>query len=256
MITILIADSQAIYRDDIEFFLSAQKDFKLIGIGKDGYEAIKLAVELQPDIVLMDIYLPLIDGARVAAILKYRSPATSIIILSDFNNDESIQQAIYSGAAGYLEKASDLNYLAGVIRLVYNGDCVLSPKIAARVFRFISPMVMDKTVLTMPHGDRMPFPNISTIEFLIISYIGQGFSNKEIAEKLKFKQGTIRNYISSILKKIHLRDRTQIAIFAITQGFTPGWELVRPENFLYNTVKRAPDTGPFMPPIQNASIPG
>jgi DNA-binding NarL/FixJ family response regulator len=219
MIKIVIADGQDVYRDNVKSFLSTQKDFEIIGTGKDGYEAIKLTVALQPDIVLMDIHLPLIDGAWVSAILKFRSPATSVIILSDFTDDEDIQRAICNGVAGYLVKASDLDYLARVIRIVYNGDCFLSPKIVTRVFRFISTIATHKT-LPIPGNDKMPFPEISAVETLIMSYIGQGLSNKEIAEKLKLKQGTIRNHISAILKKTNLRDRTQIAIFAITRGLT------------------------------------
>jgi DNA-binding NarL/FixJ family response regulator len=223
MIKIVIADGQDVYRDNMKSFLSTQKDFEIIGTGKDGYEAIKLTLDLQPDIVLTDIHLPILDGAWVAAILKFRSPATSVIILSDFTNDEDIQRAICSGVAGYLVKASDLDYLARVIRIVYSGDCFLSPKIVTRVFQFISTIATHK-LLPIPENNKMPFPKLSAVETMIISHIGQGLSHKEIAEKLKLKQGTIRNHISVILKKTNLRDRTQIAIFAITRGLTSNEE--------------------------------
>jgi DNA-binding NarL/FixJ family response regulator len=225
MIKLIIVDGQDVYRNDLQVVLSKYNDFKIIGIGKDGYEAIKLTVDLHPDIVLMDIHLPLIDGVKVASILKYRSPATSVIIITNFNNKEYVQQAICSGVAGYLVKETDRDYLAAVIRAVYNGDCFLSPKIVTGIFRCISSAHY-KTPLSVLQNDKVQLSNISDIEILIISYIGQGFSNKEIAEKLKLKEGTVRNHISSILQKTKLRDRTQIAIHAVTQGFTSNEALV------------------------------
>jgi DNA-binding NarL/FixJ family response regulator len=204
----------------MELFLSSHNDFKIIGTGKDDYAAIKLTIELQPDIVLMDVHLPLHNGTMAAPIIKYRSPATSVIIIADFNNDAHFQQALCSGIAGYLVKEADIEYLAGMIRTVYNGGCFLSPQMAARTFNFISAHINHRLSLSMPEQDALLFSAISDMEILIVSYIGQGFSNKEIADKLHLKQGTVRNYISSILQKTKLRDRTQIAIQAIAQGIT------------------------------------
>lgn len=231
MIKIVIVDGQAVYRDDLLVVLSAYNDFEIIGIGKDGYEAIKLTVDLRPDIVLMDIHLPLIDGVKVAAILKHRSPSTSVIIMTNFDHKEYVQQAIRSGVAGYLVKETDKDYLAGVIRVVYNGDCFLSPKIVTGIFHCISTIPY-KTPLRVSENDKFQLSKISDIEILIITYIGQGLSNKEIAEKLTLKEGTIRNHISSILHKTKLRDRTQIAIHAITQGFIANEELVKNEQLI------------------------
>jgi DNA-binding NarL/FixJ family response regulator len=219
MIKIIIVDGQAVYRADLQSVLSTYTDFTVIGTGKDGYEAIKLTAVLRPDVVLMDVQLPLIDGVQVASILKYRSPATSVIIMTDSPNQEYIQQAICSGVAGYLVKETDRDYLAGVIRTVRQGDCFLSPKLVTGMFHFISA-AGDKIPFAVSGKKRMRLSNISDREILVISYIGQGFSNKEIAEKLEITQGTVRNHITAILRKTKLRDRTQIAIRAVTQGFT------------------------------------
>lgn len=255
MIKIVIVDGLDVYRNDLRLVLSTYNDFEIIGMGKDGYEAIKLTVDLRPDIILLDIHLPFIDGVNVAAILKYRSPATSVIIMTNLDNKEYVQQAIRNGVAGYLVKETDRDYLAVVIRAVHNGDCFLSPKIVSGIFRCISTPY--KTSLGVSKNDRVQLSNISDIEILIITYIGQGLSNKEIAEKLTLKEGTVRNHISSILHKTKLRDRTQIAIHAITQGFTANEEPVKGDAFLHNRKKSLYDRAPVSAdPIRIANIPG
>jgi DNA-binding NarL/FixJ family response regulator len=261
MIKIVIVDGQDVYRNELQVVLSNYNDFKIIGIGKDGYDAIKLTVDLHPDIVLMDIHLPLIDGVTVASILKYRSPATSVIIMTNFNNKDYVQQAICNGVAGYLVKETDRDYLAAVIRAVYNGDCFLSPKIVTGIFRYIFS-AQYKTPLSILQNNKVQLADISDLEILIVSYIGQGFSNKEIAEKLKLKAGTVRNHISSILQKTKLRDRTQIAIHAVTHGFTSndslaGEKAAEANKFLPGQRKPRQGRSPVRADaIKTASIPG
>jgi DNA-binding NarL/FixJ family response regulator len=223
MIKIVLVDGQKDYRDHVQLFLSAQDDFEVVGVGKDGYEAISLTVKLRPDIVLMDINLSLIDGSRVASILRCRSPASSIIISTNIDNDEYVQRAISNGVAGYFLKNSGVINLETVIKAVYNGGCFISPQITAKVFRYMYHEARYKPV-HQALMEKQPLSEVSELDLCIISLIGQGLSNKEIAEKLELKEGTVRNYISSILRKMKLRDRTQIAIYALIHGFS-GLEL-------------------------------
>jgi DNA-binding NarL/FixJ family response regulator len=217
MISLVIIDSQAEYRQTIERLLSSPGDVQIIGTGTDGYDALRLTETLKPDIMLLDINLSYLDGAKVTSIIKCRSPSISIIILTSIdNNDEYVLNTICNGASGYLLKSTDTERLADFVRTVYDGGSLLTPRIATRAFRMFSNLIRNNS---FQETQKSVFPsNISGTELEIISFIGQGLSNREIAEKIKLREGTVRNRITLILQKTGLRDRTQIAIFAIHQG--------------------------------------
>jgi DNA-binding NarL/FixJ family response regulator len=228
MIKIVLIDGQERYRDSIRILLSAQGDFEISGVGKDEYEAITLVGSLKPDIVLIDINLHFIEGAKVIPILKNRSPATAIIILTALDSDECVLSAISNGVSGYLLKDPEIDNIAEKIRTVYRGGSLITPEIATKVFRRFSELAKNRPDLLnrnpMPEIIRSFPPNISKVEFQIMGFIGRGLSNREIARRLCLQEGTIRNYISVVLQKTALRDRTQIAIFAIYNGLAPQGE--------------------------------
>jgi DNA-binding NarL/FixJ family response regulator len=227
MVKIVIIDGQERHRDSMRLLLSTQGDFEISGVGKDEYEAIKLVDSLKPDIVLIDINLQYVDGARVIPILKLRSPNTAIIILTSLDSDECVLGAISSGASGYLLKGPETDNIAEKIRMVYKGGSLMTSDITTKVFRMFSDFAKDrKDILSaylIPEITRPLPPNISKIEFRIIGFIGRGLSNQEIAQQLRLREGTIRNYISSVLQKTALRDRTQIALFAIYNSLISKW---------------------------------
>jgi len=216
MIKIGIVDDQDMVRDSLKILLSAQDDFEVVGIGKDGYEALKLVENFHPDVLLLDIRMPIMDGVEVTSILKARSPKTSIIILTTFDDDEYVFNAIRNGASGYLLKSAAMDELAKAIRTVHSGGSLMTPEIATKAFRMFSEIVKGYEKKEKAGNDETLLPsNLNKTELEIISNIGKGFSNKEIASIMKLSEGTVRNYISSILQKTGLRDRTQIAIFAV-----------------------------------------
>ncbi|AEJ18291.1 response regulator transcription factor [Gracilinema caldarium] len=216
MIKIGIVDDQDLVRDSLKILLSAQDDFEVVGIGKDGYEALKLVENYHPDVLLLDIRMPIMDGVEATAMLKTRSPNTSIIILTTFDDDEYVLNAIRNGASGYLLKSSAMDELAKAIRTVHAGGSLMTPEIATKAFKMFSEIVKDypKRISSIKEETTLPC-NLNKTELEIISHIGNGLANKEIASMLKLSEGTVRNYISSILQKTGLRDRTQIAIFAV-----------------------------------------
>jgi DNA-binding NarL/FixJ family response regulator len=223
MIRIAIIDGQDSDRSKLEFILSAHRDFTVVGVGKDGYDALSLPDHCMPDVMLLDINLSYIDGVQAASILKCRSPRIGIIILTSREDDENILNAICNGASGYLLKNTGPEELAEGIRMVNAGGCFMAPQLTPGIFRMVSRLAQNPSGMVpktkSPDQDITPFPsNLSRTDLKIIHYVGQGLENREIADKLCLCIGTIRNRMSVILQKSSLKGRTQLAIFARQYG--------------------------------------
>ncbi|MGV8980461.1 response regulator transcription factor [Clostridium sp.] len=212
MIKILIAEDQELIRQSLEIILGNKPDMKVVGVAEDGKKAINLAEKLIPDIILMDIRMPEIDGVKCIKIIKKVLPQIKIIVLTTFDDNEYVFNALKYGASGYLLKGLSSIELVGAIRTVFNGGALINPNIAVKVVEFFheTPNVEYKIKV-----DESEFNNLSRNELKIMQLIGRGMTNKEIASQINFSEGTVRNYISNILSKLSLRDRTQIAIFSI-----------------------------------------
>ncbi len=217
MIRVAIVDDQDLVRDSLKILLGSQGDLEVVGLGKDGYDALRLAETLKPDVLLLDIRMPIMDGVEATAVLKKKSPETAIVILTTFDDDEYVLKAIRNGASGYLLKSAGTDELAQAIRTVRAGGSLMTPEIATKAFRLFSELA--RTSGGASAGEASDIPSeLSRTELQIISLIGAGLANKEVAAELDLGEGTVRNYISSILQKTGLRDRTQIAIFAVRNG--------------------------------------
>jgi DNA-binding NarL/FixJ family response regulator len=208
MIRIVIIDGKDSDRDNTKRILSAQRDFKVVATGKDGYEAIRLVDTHKPDLVLLDINLSYLDGVKTASILNSRHPGMGVIILTRLENERYIRNAISNGVSGYFFKNKDMEKLADMIRVLHNSGCLIVPRAVAG---FTQEEPCSNTGWQFP-------ANLSRMEMQIIRYIGGGLENQEIAEKMRLKMGTIRNHISVLLQKTALRNRTQLAIFAVQNG--------------------------------------
>ncbi|MBU3176619.1 response regulator transcription factor [Clostridium estertheticum] len=212
MIKILIAEDQDIISQSLEIILGNKPDLKVVGVAEDGEKAVRLAQKLIPDIILMDIRMPGIDGVKCIKIIKKVLPQIKIIVLTTFDDNEYVFNALKYGASGYLLKGLSSIELVGAIRTVFNGGALINPNIAMKVVEFFHEA--DKVDYKI-NVDELEFNNLNKNELKIMTLIGRGMSNKEIAFETNFSEGTVRNYISNILSKLNLRDRTQIAIFAI-----------------------------------------
>ncbi|MBC6349405.1 MULTISPECIES: response regulator transcription factor [Lactobacillus] len=217
MIKIMIADDQQLIRDSLKIILEANKDFSVTDTVANGQEVLESIKKKKPDIILMDVRMPVMDGTVCTKYVKEKYPSIKVIILTTFDDDDFIFSALKYGASGYLLKGASTKELYNAIKTVYQGGAMINPDITEKVFRLFSKMAQANYAIQVNDKDTQ---NFSQHEWLVIQQVGFGLSNKEIAAKLFLSEGTVRNYISKILDKLQLRDRTQLAIWAVQTGVT------------------------------------
>lgn len=218
MIKIMIADDQKLLRESLKIILSTNKEFKVIDLVSNGNEVLESIKKEVPDVILMDVRMPEMDGVTCTKIVKKTHPHTNVIVLTTFDDDEYIYNALKFGASGYLLKGASLEELSSAIYTVQEGGSIIHPRVATKAFKLFSDMANHenkKGEILRSDGD---VKDLSKTEWKVIEKVSKGFSNKEIASSLHFSEGTIRNYLSVILDKLQLRDRTQLAIWFIQTG--------------------------------------
>ena len=219
MIKVLIVDDQELIRESLKVVLNVSPDIQVVDAAANAAEALKSAVKYRPDVVLMDIRMPGMDGVEGTKLLKERCPKAKVLVLTTFDDDEYVFGAIKNGASGYLLKGSSVTELSEAIRIAHNGGAMIHPNIASKVLEKFS--VMAKGPARIQVDGRIQ-SDISKGEWQIIRTVGSGMSNKEIAAELCLSEGTVRNTISSILSKLGLRNRTQLAIWAVQTSAADG----------------------------------
>ncbi len=215
-ITVLIVDDHEMVRKGAKGYLEAQPDIVVVAEAESGAEAVKLAREYVPDVVLMDLVMPGMDGVEATRKVKDISPRTQIIILTSFHEDEHIFPALQAGAVSYLLKDVKASELVEAIRRASIGEATLHPRVAARLIKQFSHGDTDRTNL---------FTELTEREIEVLTLIARGFTNQKIAEELVISIGTVKGHVSNILSKLHLADRTQAAVFAWQEGIVKRTEL-------------------------------
>ena len=215
MIKILIADDQELIRQSLLIILDNIPDFHVTDTAADGQEVIRCVKRERPDVILMDIRMPKMDGVICTQILKEQYPDVKLIILTTFDDDKYVFDALKYGASGYLLKGISMKELSDAIRKVYQGTAMINEDIASKVVKLFSRMAKSNLTIQV---DEQQSASLRNSEWQIIVQVGRGLSNKEIAAKLNLSEGTVRNNLSSILSKLGLRDRTQLAIWAVQSG--------------------------------------
>jgi NarL family two-component system response regulator LiaR len=208
-ITILIVDDHAVVRQGVRGFLETQPDLSVVGEAASGEEAVRLAAQYVPDIVLMDLVMPGLDGVEATRRVKRSSPRTQVVVLTSYHEDEHIFPAIRAGALSYVLKDISPRELGEVVRKAARGEAVLNPRVAARVIQEIQGL---------RQADPNPFTELSDRELEVLRLIAAGLSNAEIAVRLVISEKTVKGHVSNILGKLHLADRTQAAVFAWREG--------------------------------------
>lgn len=214
MIKVLIADDQELIRHSLQIILGNQKDMEVTGSAENGIQVIREVRDNKPDIILMDIRMPEMDGVKCTKIIKENYPEIKIIILTTFDDDEYVFSALRDGASGYLLKGIHMDELVDAIHKVNSGSAMINPDIATKVVQLFSRIAKSNITVQV---SREGVDSIVNNEWKVIKKISCGLSNKEIAAELSLSEGTVRNYISSILNKLNLRDRTQLAIWAVQE---------------------------------------
>ena len=212
MIKILIADDQELIRDSLRIVLSGNPDFSA-NTAANGIEVVRAVRRDKPDVILMDIRMPEMDGVQCTQIIKENYPEIKIIILTTFDDDEYIFSALKHGASGYLLKGISADRLIEAIHKVYHGNAMINEDIAGKVLKMFSQMAKENAAVITVDEDYIK--EITDSEWKVIGLVSKGLSNKEIAAELFLTEGSVRNYLSSVLKKLDLRDRTQLAIWAV-----------------------------------------
>jgi len=212
-IRILVVDDQTMFRDGMRVLLSSQPDFEVVGEAADGEEALRQAALLRPAVILMDLRMPLLDGAAATRRLRAAQPDCRVIVLTTFDEDETIFEGLRSGAIGYLLKDAPTEKLYEAIRAAARGESFLQPSVAARVVAEFARL----SEQTPTWAQALSEP-LSARELEILRLLANGLTNREIAAQLVVVEGTVKNHVTSIFNKLGVNDRTHAALKARELG--------------------------------------
>ena len=215
MIKILIADDQELIRESLKIILDMNVDMEVVGLAENGHKVLELVGKNIPDVILMDIRMPELDGVLCTKAVKDKYPSVKIIILTTFDDDEYVYYALKYGASGYLLKGCSVQELNAAIHTVMAGNSILNKNIITTVVKLFNQMAQKNITMEV---DADGVKELTSTEQKITYLVGKGLSNKEIAKKLFLSDGTVRNGLSSALSKLNLRDRTQLAIWVVQSG--------------------------------------
>lgn len=212
-IRILIADDQTLMRDSLKTILDLEKGFEVIGTAADGEEAVRMVDNLSPDVLLLDIRMPVMDGVECIKAIRRKYRDMKVIMLTTFNDEEYIMEALANGANGYLLKDIEIDKLVESIRDAVSGKMIIPPTVAAKLAEGLSKI---NSWRNGPEKDLLP--GLSERELEIAGMMVQGFTNKQISSALYISEGTVRNYISGIYNKIGISDRTKAVLYLKEHG--------------------------------------
>ena len=206
-IRVLVVDDHAVVREGLRAFLELQVGIEVVGEAADGEEALAAADRLRPDVVLLDLVMPRLDGVRALRALRERLPGARVIVLTSFLDDDKLLPALRAGAAGYLLKNAEPRELVRAVRVAHAGEALLDPVVAARLVESLAAGEQDE-----------PLDRLTPREREVLVLIGHGFPNKQIAQRLDVSEKTVKTHVGRLLAKLGVDDRTQAAVLAVRAG--------------------------------------
>lgn len=217
-VKVVLADDQRLLREGLRVLLELHKDIQVVGEADDGIKAEAMVEQLRPHVVLMDLRMPRLDGVEATRRITARWPQVQVLVLTTYDDDELVFRSIEAGASGYLLKDVGSDALAEAIRAAARGESPMQPRVVRKVLRRL------RTPATAPSPNPQSTAanlGLTSRELAVLRLLASGATNHEIADRLALTKGTVKNYISSILAKTGLHDRTQAALFAVRSGFIP-----------------------------------
>jgi DNA-binding NarL/FixJ family response regulator len=223
MIQVLITDDQNIVRQGLSVILKHQPGIEVAGLAANGREAVRLVEQVRPDVVLMDLKMPEMNGVLATREIVSKHPEVKVVVLTTYDADEWVFDAIRAGASGYLLKDSDSEQIVAAIKGANAGEVLIDPAVAGKVLAEFNRLAVSRPAMTQPHhlsnsDDVMIIEALTERELAVLQEMAQGKSNREIAETLFLAEGTVKNYVSTIISKLQANDRTQAAIIALKKG--------------------------------------
>ncbi len=210
MIRVLICDDQAIIRDGLEMMLRLERDLTVVGQAQDGAQAVELAAKLSPDLALMDLKMPGVNGVEATRRIRAQHPSVKVLVLTTYDDDEWVFDAIRAGASGYLLKDTPREKVIEAIRGTLEGKSYVDPDVAGKL--------LGQVANESSKPSRLISDRLSEREISVLRLLGRGLTNGEISQQLHLSEGTVRNHVSAILSKLEVSDRTQAAVIAIQHG--------------------------------------
>lgn len=212
MIKVMIVDDQGLIRDGLKMILSLSDEIEVVGEAVNGQEALDILSSMKPDIILMDIRMPIMNGVEATKIIKEKFPEVKILILTTFNEDEYIFEGLKNGADGYILKDVKSDEIIKAIKEVYKGNVLLQPEIATKLVKAFNNINNHKTINDNKEAEKS-LGDLTPREMEISKLVAEGKNNKEIGKELFITKGTVKNHLTRILSKLELRDRTQLALY-------------------------------------------
>lgn len=228
MIRILLIDDHHIFREGVKKIIEMEDDFIVVGEGSDGEEALELVEQLHPDVIMMDINMPNMNGVEATSAIFQRSPASKIIILSIHDEEAYVYKTLQSGANGYLLKEMDVDSLIEAVRVVAAGGAYVHPKVTGKLIEEFRRMKQEEesgfgtfrdSVSVKPTEYRVPYHLLTKRECEVLQLMAEGKSNRAIGELLFISEKTVKNHVSNVLQKMDVQDRTQAVVEAIKNGW-------------------------------------